>query len=236
MQRPSKSKSSKTLAEALRTATELIGYTPSDDAADAMLAMLSLYPEEMARLAIVRASRECRGRLALADLLERLDDGRPGPEEAWGTVGSADERRSYVSTTEAMQALAEARMLLALGDGVAGRMAFLESYRRIVSVNRARGAAPEWTISLGTDPGQREAALRHAVERGRLEPARAAAVLGVPEEALAKALPAARRAEVLALPAPEPCGADYCDGRWHYSADPETERRPSTWACPKRPA
>lgn len=36
--------------------------------------------------------------------------------------------------------------------------------------------------------------------------------------------------------APEPCGADYCDGRWHYSADPETERRPSTWACPKRPA
>lgn len=33
-----------------------------------------------------------------------------------------------------------------------------------------------------------------------------------------------------------PCGKEHCDGRWHYSADPDTERRPKTWACPKRPA
>lgn len=233
----SKSQStSERITAALATACRLIGAAPPDrDTAAAMRDALARYPEELALLAIARAGRELRGRLTLADLLERLDDGRPGPEEAWGTVGSADERRSYVTTTEAMQALSEARMLLKLGDGVAGRMAFIESYRRIVSVNRAKGLPVEMHVSLGTDPGGREAAVLHALERGRIDRARAAAVLGVAEAALPaplRALPAERPA----LPPPAPCEEGWCDGAWHYADDPETVRRPGVTACPRRRA
>lgn len=107
-----------------------------------------------------------------ADLICRLggkpaDDGRPGPDEAWAMIPH-DEDGSVVWTAEAAKAFAVAQPLIAAGERIAARMAFLEVYRREVDEARQAKRPVQWTPSLGHDPTQRDAALVTAVERGRL--------------------------------------------------------------------
>jgi hypothetical protein len=97
---------------------------------------------------------------------DRVSDGRPGAEEAWALCPK-DEFTSVVWTDEVAQAFGAARVLLE-EDPIAARMAFKESYARIVSEAKASGRAPKWEASLGHDKSGRESALREAVNRGRL--------------------------------------------------------------------
>lgn len=170
---------SKALLQAIGVTAELTGTNFSEQAARLMANDLSRYPEKMVMGALDRCRKELRGRLTIADVVARLEDGRPGPEEAWSIVLPAleDERVTVVWTDEMAHASFGARHLVISGDKVAARMAFVESYRHLVNVARDAGTPPRWLPSLGLDPFGREGPLREAVRLGRLPESHAALLL-----------------------------------------------------------
>lgn len=99
----------------------------------------------------------------------KADDGRPGPEEAWAiALRGRDEVATVVWTDEMAQAWGVAQPVFALGDEVGARMAFRESYARLVELARRDRRPASWWPSIGTDQSLRRDAIVQAVELGRL--------------------------------------------------------------------
>lgn len=111
----------------------------------------------------------------------KLLDGRPGPEEAWAiALTSRDEADTVVWTAECAEAFALASPILALGDEVGARMAFKESYARLVAQARAERRPASWSASIGWDPAKRDAVLARANVAGLLPAPAAQALLAGP--------------------------------------------------------
>ncbi len=157
----------KTLLEAIAVTAELTGTVMSEAAAKIMAADLARYPEPQVLEALTRCRRELKGRLTIADVLTRIDDGRPEGEEAWAMLPK-NEDASVVWTEEMAQAFGVAYPLLRSGEPVPARMAFLEKYRSVVRKARDAGKPIKWTTSLGHDAMGRERVLLDAVACGRL--------------------------------------------------------------------
>ncbi len=155
------------LAKAVAVTAELTGTNLSETAIQVMLDDLSRYPEVQVMGALTRCRRELKGRLTIADVISRLDDGRPGVEEAWAMLPK-DEQTTAVWTVEMSQAGAVVHDLLDRGDEVAARMAFKEAYAKACQAARDRGEPVSWSASLGWDKGGRESVLKAAVIAGRL--------------------------------------------------------------------
>lgn len=161
------------MLEALAVTAELTGTLLSAVGARVMADDLAPYPENQVLGALARCRKELKGRMTVADVIQRLDDGRPGPEEAWSMLPQ-DERATLVWTEEMSGAWGVAIPLLQEGDRIAARMAFLESYRTRVQRARDAGAEVKWTVSIGHDAEGRAMALERAVAAGRLSLERAA--------------------------------------------------------------
>ena len=101
--------------------------------------------------------------------MEKVDDGRVTPDEAWAiALQASDESRTVVWTDEIAEAWGAARPILEVGDKVGARMAFLSAYRRGLAKARENGGRAEWHVSLGHDHAGRTAAVQKAIEQGRL--------------------------------------------------------------------
>lgn len=204
---------------------ELCGTSWSVEATEAaMTDLVNRFPEEAVMLALERCRLECKGRLTMADIMERVEDGRPGADEAWAQVGTLDEQRSLVTTAEALEAWGEVRDLLR-DDEVGARMAFRDAYKRIVSRNKANGVPVKWTVSLGQDAGGRESALRDAAERKKLDTTHAAMIAGHASND-PKALPAGKVAGFL----PEHRGPQADINRQRFAAIREAMHDPEALA------
>ena len=155
------------LIQAIAVTGELTGTNLSEAAARMMLADLACYETGSVIAALSRCRRELKGRMTLAEIINRIDDGRPGPEEAWAML-PRDEYKTIVWTDEMAQAWGVALPLLNDGDEVAARMAFKESYTKIVADARNDRKDPVWSASLGHDQRGRESALVDAVQKSRL--------------------------------------------------------------------
>lgn len=151
----------------IQATAELCGQPLSKIALAVMVMDLDGYPPQQVSGALRRCRREHRGRLTVEAIVSRLDDGRPGAEEAWSMIPHS-EAGSVVWTDEMATAFGAASPLLALGDHIAARMAFREVYQAAVSRARDARTPPVWRPSLGWDVAGRETALREAVEKGRL--------------------------------------------------------------------
>lgn len=162
------------------TLTELVKATYAtvgQDSTDLQLAMvvdeLSGYPMADVLASLTRCRRELR-KLTLADILDRLPGGHPGPEEAWGIVSTGLTRNARTLVEDATivwtnEMRAAYGIAAALADDlVAARMAFKETYTRIVSEARAQRLTPAWSVSLGNYIHGREGAVLEAVQKGRL--------------------------------------------------------------------
>ncbi len=168
------------LSEALAVTAELTGTELTEGGLRIMVADLDAYPLPSVLAALTRCRRELKGRMSLAVVIERLDDGRPGANEAWALIPQ-DQTASTVMCDEMATAYGVAWPLLKEGQTIAARMAFIEAYERAVAGARAIGAPVRWFPSLGTDPGGRTAALELAVAKGRITQAAAAALLPGPD-------------------------------------------------------
>lgn len=155
------------LQDQIAATAELCG-APLSKPALAMLVMdLDTYPPQAVSAALRRCRMEHRGRLTAEAVISRIDDGRPGPEEAWAMI-PRDEAGSVVWTDEMAAAYGIAGPLLAQGEPIPARMAFLEHYRAAVAKARMDGVPPKWRPCLGHDPRGREQVLLEAAEKGRI--------------------------------------------------------------------
>lgn len=168
---------SQILLQALAVTVALIGSEMSEATARALVSELSAYPEPAVLAALARCKLECKYRLSLADVIERMVDGHPGAEEAWEIVPKS-ERDTAVVTQEIMAAIPFD--LIDAGDMTAARMAFRESYNRNVAQARAERRKPVWFPSLGSDKRMREAPLARAVQLGRMSLEQANGLLPAP--------------------------------------------------------
>lgn len=146
---------------------EVLGQEMKPAAAAVMAGMLSAETPESLTQALDRCMRECRGRLTLADITDRLPGQHLSPNEAWALC-PRDEASTVVWTDEICSAYGVAEPLLRQGDQVGGRMAFLEAYRRGVAESQAAGRKPKWSPSFGHNESQRTSALLDAAKLGRL--------------------------------------------------------------------
>ncbi len=155
------------LLRALVVTAEVCGTELSAPAAEAMTRQLAEYPVLAVLGALKRCQREVTGRLSLAAIVQRIDDGHPGVEEAWALCPRS-ESSTVVWTDEIARAYGVAAPLLAQGDQVAGRLAFKEAYTQDVREARDAKRPPRWYASCGHDARERDAVLLQAVELGRL--------------------------------------------------------------------
>lgn len=158
---------SRELIEAVAVTAELCGRTFSEPAARVFVADLGRFPEQAVIAALARCRREVKGILTVQDVVSRIDDGRPGVEEAWAMMSIA-ESQSVVWTEDMALAFGAAQPLVARSDFIGARMAFKEAYTKTVTLARDAGAPVRWTVSLGHDRHSRKAVLHQAVVAGRL--------------------------------------------------------------------
>ena len=107
----------------------------------------------------------------IVEQIERMAklDGRPGPEEAWAiSLSARSEDDTVVWTNECAKAWVSAKPVIDMGDEVGARMAFRETYSRLVAEARARFEAASWEVSEGFDKERRRIAVSEAVEAGRI--------------------------------------------------------------------
>lgn len=108
-------------------------------------------------------------------------DGRPGSEEAWAiALTGQDEQSTVVWTQEIAAALVICRPVLDSSGPISARKPFLEAYTRLVNEARAARRPAEWVASIGWDRRQQVAAIKGAVNAGRLPAPAAAALLEGP--------------------------------------------------------
>ena len=155
------------LIQAVAVTAELCGRTFSESAARVFVQDLAGFQEPAVIKALARCRREVKGVLTIQDVVTRIDDGRPGVEEAWAQM-PLDELQSVVWTDEMREAFGIARGLLSNGEKVAARMAFKEAYIRLVGEARDEGQPVKWSPSLGFDKSGQHAVLADAVAKGRL--------------------------------------------------------------------
>lgn len=176
---------SRELIQAIAVTAELCGRTFSPEAAAVFVADLAPYPEAQVLGALVRCRKEVRGALTLQDVISRLEDGRPGPEEAWALLPISEDQ-SAVWTVEMSQAFGVALPLIDAGEVVPARMAFKETYTRMVSQARDKGIPVMWNVTLGHDPNGRADVLMKAVQLERISMATAQTFLPAPKVSAAE--------------------------------------------------
>ena len=160
------------LADMLAVTAEVVGDQLRPTAGLVMVDDLSCYSLPVLTKALTQCRRELKGRLTLAAIIERIDDGHPAPNEAWAVaIRASDEGATVVWTREMEMAWGAARPLMAEGDKVAARMAFIEAYGRNIRDAKANRTQAKFHPSLGFDAAGRDAALRDAVARGLLSAA-----------------------------------------------------------------
>lgn len=153
---------------------ELYNRMVSDDAARLWWASLAKYEFQEIRRAFSEYVTGPDGRFppVPATIIERLGTGLPKfpePNEAWAIgLKSTDEALTVCWTDEIAQAMGSAQPILQRGDEVGGRMAFIETYKRLVGEAKAAGRAPRWSMSYGDDPHMRIEAERQAQKAGLL--------------------------------------------------------------------
>jgi hypothetical protein len=161
--------------KAFMVTAELTGTPLTRDSAEVAVEHLCQYETDLVLRALNRCRIELRGPLTLGAVMDRLDDGYPGPEAAWAMVSKLDDGATVVWTDEMAEAFHGVRGMLE--DRVQARMAFLEVYRTKLAEARAVAKVPRWWPSLGWDASQRAAAITEAVELRRLSVTQAMTML-----------------------------------------------------------
>ena len=153
------------VAKAIKLTAKSLGVKMDDD-------ILELWIKELAsdgHLGVMNAIRSClreckHGRLALADIIERIPGRPPKADAAWDMAIKAriwDDNETIVIPRAIFAAFPFD--LWESGDRIGARMAFRDSYNRCV-----QSEGTELQISLGWDANGRETPIREAVNSGLL--------------------------------------------------------------------
>jgi len=155
------------LKEVFLTMSEIYGKRLSEIQIALMLDDLSGYETPD----ILKALKRCRMELnrfpTVADIIQRIDTGHPTPNEAWAMLPKS-ESDSAVWTEPMRKSYEAVYDLIASGDTIAARSAFLEIYDKMVKQALVTRSAPRWKLTLGTDKSLRDKATIMAKQKGVL--------------------------------------------------------------------
>ena len=175
------------LIKAIGVTFELSGSPLTKEAKSFAIRVLEDYPEDSVRKALEKCVTQVHGKMSLAKIIEQIDDGRPGPDEAWARLPKT-EAESAMMTAEMGAAYDTIRGLMTSGpecsvggdgrtyqkiDMIAARKAFLEAYKRLTSDARQAGDKVKWIFSGGHDASRHEGVLRDAMRKGLIDPEQA---------------------------------------------------------------
>lgn len=166
------------IIQAIAVTAQIYGKTFSEEAARVYAGDLEGYPESSVLTALAKCRRELRYFPTVADILNRIDDGRPGPDEAWAMIPKT-EAESVVWTPEMRDAFAIVRPMM--DDLIAARVAFKEAYVKRLQQARDQRTPAQWEPSLGHDKRMHSAILNQALEKGRLPASQVRALLPEPQ-------------------------------------------------------
>lgn len=161
------------IAKALAVMAKLMpgGERIDEDSGDFLINALSDYDQEAVLKSLRRCFKELKFFPTVSEIIDRIDDGRPGTEEAWALAPKHDDSAAYLND-EIMGAWKSANDLLREGgDMIAARMTFKEVYERVVKENRSSGKVPKWFLSRASGRGSEvsnQAAMRDAIEKKRI--------------------------------------------------------------------
>jgi hypothetical protein len=158
----------KEINRALAVTAEICGTELSETAVRVIIKRLSAYPFASVHNALKKCMDEVTGRLTLAHIKQRLDDGRPSPEIAWSQIPK-DERDSKVLTSEQKQALKTVSAMIDQGELIPARMAFIEKYKELVAESRANDEPVRYELEMGFDSQGRYDAAKVGIDSGQLE-------------------------------------------------------------------
>lgn len=165
------------ISDELTILAETFAESPSVQRQEIYCAGLTDIPQDALRVAFRRARRELKYFPKLAELREfagvlpdALNDGRPGPEEAWARMpkGERMEEDSVIWCEEERAAYAACRSLLLEGDLIGARMAFKERYERELAEAQVQQRPARWTVSAGYDVDHRLNTLATGVQERRI--------------------------------------------------------------------
>ena len=156
-----------TVIRTLGLVAEVTASHLSEAALRLIVRQIARYPYDAVIRALERCANECTRGLTLADIVQRIDDGRPSVEEAWARVPKSENDAACMSD-EMRIAWGAARLLYYDGDHIAARMAFKEVYVRELADARASGKPPHWILSAGYDRSATDAAAIEGVTSGKI--------------------------------------------------------------------
>lgn len=144
---------------------ELVGgREPSNAVKAELIKTLEKYEPIQVSNALDRCKTEIKGHLSLSDIITRIDDGRPEPSTAWEMMPKSEDE-TCVMTDEMSMCLGCCTQLIDSGDHIAARMAFVEEYKKQLSIARAAGYPVRWRISLGNDKNGRVGPISNAYSK-----------------------------------------------------------------------
>jgi len=156
---------------------EAFGETLTEQRQEIYCSGLADIRQDHLSVAFRRARYELKWFPKLAELRELagaipsvVDDGRPGPEEAWARMpkGARMEDDSIVWCEEERIAYGACRSLLLDSDQIGERMAFKERYEKELAEARYQRRPVQWTLTAGYDIEHRLTTLATAVESKRM--------------------------------------------------------------------
>lgn len=136
--------------KALGVVLEMAGQEISEAAMDMMASELSQFEFGAVQNALRKCARECKYKITLAEIIDRIDDGRPSPEKAWQDVQHLTEDDAKVLTTEQNQAYCMVSTALIDGDTsakIAARQTFLQEYKRLCQESRDQAKPVQYFLA-----------------------------------------------------------------------------------------
>jgi hypothetical protein len=137
-----------------------------------MVKQLDPYGFEPVMKALDKLGKESAYKINLAEVIKRIDDGRPSAQIAWAQCPK-NEEDSALLTEEQNKALCSVSHLLYTNDPIPARMAFIEKYNELIDESRASAEPVKYVLANGSYKQGRIDAVKIGVEEGKLLKSRA---------------------------------------------------------------
>jgi hypothetical protein len=153
--------------EMLAIQYEMKEQSVSENVISYIIKQLEPYGYDPVMKALDKLGKESSYKINLAEIIKRIDDGRPSAQVAWSEIPKS-EIESKVLTKEQNIALCAVSAMIDSGDMIPARMAFIEKYNELVEESRANAEPVKYVLASGFDKQGRIDAVSDAVQSGKL--------------------------------------------------------------------
>lgn len=160
------------IIEMLAIQMEMKEQAASERVITYMVKQLEPYGFEPVMKALDKVGKESSYKINLAEIIKRIDDGRPSAQIAWAQCPKSEED-SALLTEEQNKALCCVSHLLYTNDPIAARMGFIEKYNELIEEARASAEPVKYVLAAGSYRQGRIDAVKIGVEEGKLLRSRA---------------------------------------------------------------